>query len=52
MKKTYELVQVNVISLGNDDIIRTSYAEKKTGDDNTLLGGNFDLGGMNVQDFS
>lgn len=48
MKKTYELVQVNVISLGNDDVIRTSnYAKRNAG----ILDGNFDLGDFNVQDF-
>lgn len=44
MKKNYELVEVKVISLENDDVI-TASGEKK------LLGENFDLGDMNTQPF-
>ena len=51
MKKTYELVQVNVISLGNDDVITASAARSENGK-KSLLGGSFDFGDFNVQDFS
>ena len=48
MKKNYELVEVKVISLATEDVIRTSGATRN----NSLLGMIFDFGDMNVQDFS
>ncbi len=48
MKKNYELVQVNVISLENEDVITASGATRS----NTLLGNAFDFGEYNIQDFS
>ena len=47
MKKNYELVEVKVISLENDDVITASAARN-----NKLLGGTFDFGDYNTQDFS
>ena len=47
MKKNYELVEVKVISLENEDVIRTSSATRNNG----LLGMFFDFGDKNVQDF-
>ena len=50
MKKNYELVQVNVISLENEDVI-TASAKRN----NSLFGDNFNFGengDYNVQDFT
>ena len=48
MKKNYELVEVKVISLENEDVITASGAKRS----NSLLGDIFDFGDKNVQDFS
>jgi hypothetical protein len=47
MKKNYELVQVNVISLENEDVITASTANRST----NLFDGNFDLGDYSTQNF-
>ena len=47
MKKNYELVEVKVISLENEDVITASGAKRNNG----LLGMFFNFGDMNVQDF-
>ena len=47
MKKNYELLQVKVISLDNEDVIATS-GEKDT----KTIGGLIDLGDLNTQIFS
>ena len=47
MKKNYELVEVKVISLENDDVITASATRN-----NKLLGDSFDFEGYNIQDFS
>ena len=47
MKKNYELVEVKVISLENDDVITVSAKRN-----DSLLGGTFNFGDYNIQDFS
>ncbi|MBQ7172638.1 MAG: hypothetical protein IJR88_00760 [Clostridia bacterium] len=47
MKKNYELVEVKVISLDNDDVITASASRN-----NSLLGQTFNFGEYNEQDFS
>ena len=47
MKKNYELVEVKVISLDNEDVIVTSGATLNS----SLLGDSFDLGDLSVQNF-
>lgn len=47
MKKVYEELKVNVISLDNTDVIATSFAAKGT----AFAGENFDLGDLSVQNF-
>lgn len=50
MKKNYELVEVKVISLENEDVITASGTGATR--NNSLFGLNFNFGDMNVQDFS
>ena len=47
MKKNYQELQINVISLDDADVIATSGAKKG----NTYLEDQFDLGGMGIQQF-
>ena len=48
MKKNYEKLLINVISLDSEDVIATSANPRG---DTSLLDGLFDLGDLNVQDF-
>ena len=48
MKKNYELLQVKVISLDNDDVITASGASKSA----NMFDGSFDLGDFSTQVFS
>ena len=49
MKKNYENIQINVISLDDADVITASFAIR---DLSSFLGGLFDMNGLDTQDFN